>query len=595
VIALSLLACLGTVEDLSATVSPHVVTVVTLRWTTDEPTAGQVFYGLDGQLDRTVVEGAAVTDHEVVLLGLPANTAVSYVVVVPDEGRRGTSDVQTVTTGVLPSELPGFEATGEAPTDTWHGVPVLGATTAALILDSDGQPIWYHLDESGLDVYRVRLSRDRRSVLYNAASIAGDPTEPTALVRVSLDGSVVEETPIPLLAHDFVELPDGTLALLVVHYGEHEGTEVRGDAILELAPDGTQTTVWTSWDCFDPAVHTSDEAELGWTFGNALDYDPATDSYLLGMRNFSSIARIDRATGTCPWVVGDTAATIEPAECSAGFRHQHQFQLFDDTLLVFDNDGATAQESRVLTFGLDEGTGVATQLDAHRSDDGLYVFVLGDVHRFGDGSTRITWSSAGQIDHVSATGETVWSVNTDFGYAFGFNTVIEDLYADQAGPTWVPDTTGSGSASLGLESGEVGRVGAGVYTGDGYSGTEELALVAEEGWGADVCRVGMSLTSTASRTDCDECAWAFDLVVSDAQVLTDDDPDCLHLLGLDLDDVSALDGATVSYGFQEEFIGHAAVLMTDRGSGLWEPLAYVVYDEETGEFTYDWEDGCVSY
>ena len=35
---------------------------------------------------------------------------------------------------------------------------------------------------------------------------------------------------------------------------------------------------------------------MGWTFANALDYDPADDAYYLGMRNFSSIARINRQT-----------------------------------------------------------------------------------------------------------------------------------------------------------------------------------------------------------------------------------------------------------------------------------------------------------
>ena len=39
-IALLLMACSSVVEELEATVSPDIVTVVTVRWTTDEPTAG---------------------------------------------------------------------------------------------------------------------------------------------------------------------------------------------------------------------------------------------------------------------------------------------------------------------------------------------------------------------------------------------------------------------------------------------------------------------------------------------------------------------------------------------------------------------------
>src|SRR4029077_5662027 len=96
---------------------------------------------------------------------------------------------------------------------------------------------------------------------------------------------------------------------------------------------------WPSGNRSDPVATPGDDPQQGWTFTNALDYDPAADAYYLGMRNFSSIAKIDRATGTCVWVVGTYGATMTFAAGSARFLHEHQFEVVGDHLLVMDNDG----------------------------------------------------------------------------------------------------------------------------------------------------------------------------------------------------------------------------------------------------------------
>src|SRR6185436_20956790 len=117
------------------------------------------------------------------------------------------------------------------------------------------------------------------------------------------------------LAHDFVELGDGTFAAIAFKegplpgecnevYAKSKKTAVLGNHIVEVAPDGTETEVWDSWDCFDPCVDVDDSLGPGWTFANALDYDEDTDSYLVSLRHLSSIASISRATGECNWIFG---------------------------------------------------------------------------------------------------------------------------------------------------------------------------------------------------------------------------------------------------------------------------------------------------
>jgi hypothetical protein len=171
-----------------------------------------------------------------------------------------------------------------------------------------------------------------------------------------------------------------------------------------------------------------DDQENGWTFANALDYDPVEDAFLLSLRNFSTIVRIDRASGTCPWAFGSAGATFAPAAGSSRFLHEHQFDLRDDRLLVFDNAGAGGLVSRVLEYDFDPGTGRAEEVWSYQNDPPIFTFVLGDVLRLDDGDTIIDWATGAQIDRVGPSGELKWRVSANIGFAFGFFEAEEDLY-----------------------------------------------------------------------------------------------------------------------------------------------------------------------
>ena len=214
-------------------------------------------------------------------------------------------------------------------------VPVLGGdTTAVTIINADGKIVWYHTDDRDLQFYRARLSVDGKNLIYNAANISGAPSEASELVRVALDGTSTSSIAVPLLAHDFVEHADGTLAAIVVEYRDFQGTQLRGDKIVEIAPErnpdrrcGARGTA-----SIPPCARATTSAQ-GWTFANALDYDPADDVYYLGMRNFSSITRINRQTRACEWVLGLSGATLTFAPGAARFLHQHQFQVRGNRIL----------------------------------------------------------------------------------------------------------------------------------------------------------------------------------------------------------------------------------------------------------------------
>jgi len=419
------------IVEFSAEVSDTIATVVTVAWTTDVPTVGTVEFGPGESYSMATPQEAEYgTDHEAFLVGLPAETTAAYRILVESEdGATGmASDV--VTTGSLSGDLPSLTVSGDGH-DGFLAVPLIGAFTGPTVIDAQGNLVWYWPETRELEVYRVRPSVDGRSMLYNAASVSGDPAEESEIMRIALDGSEESSVPISLLAHDFVEHPDGTLAAIVVEYRDVGGETIRGDQLVEVAPDGTQTVVWSAWDCFDPAQTQHAEVDFGWTFANALDYDPDEDAYYLGIRNFSSITRIPRSTFECEWVIGDIGAT-QGVTSGTPFMHEHQFQVLDDGLLIFDNDGLPGMESRAVEYEVDLDAGTVEQVWSYSANPVIYSFVLGDVHRFDDGDTLVTWSTGGQIDRVDASGELVWQLNTEMGYAVAFDTVLDSPYVDMA-------------------------------------------------------------------------------------------------------------------------------------------------------------------
>jgi hypothetical protein len=150
------------------------------------------------------------------------------------------------------------------------------------------------------------------------------------------------------------------------------------------------------------------------------------------------------------------------------------------------------------------------------------------------------------------------------------------------------DTTTTGT-------GLFGRSGTATAGPGAYTGSEDLYLVAEKGAGDDVCRVRYDLTTTAVREDCADCDWAHDLERANATALAWEHADCGTLLGIGSDDVSVLDGTAVSYGYIDEYFGHASVLSEYTANLIWEVVGFASYDASGGTLVYDLEDGFIGY
>src|SRR5687767_1891071 len=71
-------------RDVQAEVSDDIATVVTVRWTTDEPTIGYVEFGPTEAMALKTPLAKESAEHEQLLLGLTADTLIYYRVVTWD-------------------------------------------------------------------------------------------------------------------------------------------------------------------------------------------------------------------------------------------------------------------------------------------------------------------------------------------------------------------------------------------------------------------------------------------------------------------------------------------------------------------------------
>jgi len=424
--------------DLRVEVSEHVPTVLTVAWETagDEPDAAYVEYETPSLPAVRVDAARSMDGWQALLFGLKPSTEYTFRAVVLTEGESTVSDDHLVTTGARLGSLPDVrvefpEAAAER--GGYLITSTISTPSSAVILDMDGDYVWWHtVDEANLSSRRAVFSVDGESiiVLADGVSYTGEDDHTSQLRRVSLDGSEVSYVELESAHHDFVQLSDGSLAVIQKDVKLIDGiVGVTGETILEVSPDGRTETVWSMWDETEYEqgnVHLiPDDNPLG----NALDYDDTTGAYYMGTRNMGTIFAIDRASSEVLWRLGGSFSDFETPDGETQLTiWQHQFQVFEDGILVFDNGDSPYVGTRIVEFALDHEEGVADTRWEYTRDESTFCYALGDVTRFEDGNTLVTWSTSGVFEEITPDGELVWQMSMDLGAGLGYTTWVESLY-----------------------------------------------------------------------------------------------------------------------------------------------------------------------
>jgi len=433
---------LGATFTLEGDIVAGMPTMATVTWTVDledpdaVPDATYLEFGVDDAFDRTRAgRWVAGGDFEADLLGLvPLEDHEIRAVAVLD-GATAVSESITLTAGPALSGLPGLSTTGDEDGEDEDGggyllTSILSIPSAAVVMDTRGNYLWWYEAELETEfVPRAHLSRSGDAVLVMTWDSAPDAPQGYAprILEVGFDGEVRREVPVQGAHHDFVELPDGTLAVLVQDRRTEGAIELIGDSILEIAPDGTETVIWSTWDDLEP-VYSPDlpEPTLDWTHANAIDYDEARDVYHVSLYSMGSIVEVDRSQGSLTWMLGGPLSDFSCPTMAMFFNGQHQFQVMGDRILVFENGTQPTDNSRAVELQLDSAGGTAAEIWSYTSSPALMSYTLGDVSRMDAGDTLVTWATCGRIDRVTAAGEVAWSVSGQIGGGFGYTTWFEE-------------------------------------------------------------------------------------------------------------------------------------------------------------------------
>lgn len=426
--------------DFGATVavSEVIPTVATVTWTVESTPVDETWveFGPDSAYGMTAPGNPNNAPlYETILLGMKPGRDYHFRVVVRYGDAILTGPDRVLKTGAVPGKLPSAKVALENPDHHAAGfivTTVLASPPSAVILDSEGDYVWWYVPDVDEDFKagRARLSHDGRSILFWGVNVR--KTEPTpsnqSLFRVSLDGTQVEKTPLPEGHHDFVELPDGTIAFIEFDPRQIKDKPVDGDRVVELRPDGSRVDVYSVWDDFEYSG-IAGPAGRGWCHANYLVYEAGEDAYYMGSRTWSSILRIDRSTGTLLGVVGGHEGDyVLTSGGTTPFVEQHGFDVVEGGLLVFDNGGKDQLSSRAVEHALDHDAMTMSQAWSYEPQPHLYVVTHGDIQRLPNGNTLVNFSNSGQFDEVDPGGNLVWRLNMSLGGALGYSTWMESLY-----------------------------------------------------------------------------------------------------------------------------------------------------------------------
>lgn len=394
-------------------IAPKVNTVGVVTFTTDQTvTSARIeFKNMAGGDTLVAPVDVNAADYRTLLLGMKPNATYSYKVIVNDDPNCASAE-GSLTTGMIPTSVAAITKSGSGAMKGFYVVSVYAAGKPSLILDQDGDIVWYGGGVTGNE----GTSRSRMD--YNGKymwSIAANPfPNQGAIRRVSMDGEE-DTTNLPgteLRHHDLTALPDGSMTFLV-HLG---ATRPSCSKIVELSPAGAVKEVVGDINEIYKQVNDCHP--------NSIHYHSGDDTYTLGDREASLFVKIKR-DGELIWQLGGGSPMGDSFAGAGTWNISHGHHLFEQAgklhMLVFNNNAGVGgptdpNGSKVLEFELDETAMTANKIWTLGVDG---TTVMGDVQRLPNDNTMVAMTTKGVIREVGPGDATVNEFtlrNTQIGY-----------------------------------------------------------------------------------------------------------------------------------------------------------------------------------
>ena len=429
------------VTDVSVHVHDDVATFLVVRWRQVVESSGtRVDFRFDDDWRSTPPQPGTVGEHEALLVGAPADTTVTLHVVNTTPTGDVLSAPYIASTGPLPPDMPrptlvNFDAELASPhrwllgsveatqaPDTYYAGPFW-----LYVVDRQARVVWYYVDRSTDDTMAFpRIGPDGAHIIVERRKFGAGNYNPTVR-RLTLDGGVFEEIPVPGLSDCFDVMPDGTVLFNTVRFEDKS-------ALKERRPDGSIREIW---DC----SKWGKDLQLGTCYSNTVDWHPQTDSVTLSFPYSGVAVEIDRVTGELlsQWGKVDGSWSFEPEDWAFQFNH---FVHFTDqgTLLVSSHPPDIEHDSgpgahTFVEFDVDRANRRLVKRWLFDDNDGWPKY-KGMASRLDNGNTLANYGTGGTIIEVTPAGKTVWEIKWDADFdephldnMVGHNILIDDLYA----------------------------------------------------------------------------------------------------------------------------------------------------------------------
>ena len=401
-----------------------------LTWSSNTSGPIQLSYsGLGDTSPRSATVSSIDGDHTATLWGLQSLTQLSYTISSAEK-----TCTSMLTTGGLPPGLPTLTVPTwyEENASNWRYISsvVMGGGKMVFIIDRDGQWRYHQPHDDTLTVSTVDISDG--TLWYN--SFAQDRSNDIGQVHARpLLGSTEDtiDTRTEGSHHTFTRLPDGTITVPSIDIrtwlDPDKGVEIDvvGDRILEIAPDGTETEVWSLWDSAEPTKHDAWDSNFygdvgkDWSHANAVNYSEVRDSYLFSLAHLDTIYEINRSTGEVIQVFTQDSVT---SGIVYNFQHDPNWTEDGTLLLISYPEGEPAM---AIEYAVTDAGYLEEIWSFQRDSTGSTL--LGQARRLENGNTFLNFGGLGEMREVTPAGNTIWQLNAELGSWFGNAILLDSL------------------------------------------------------------------------------------------------------------------------------------------------------------------------
>ena len=297
----------------------------------------------------------------------------------------------------------------------------------AYLIDMGGQIVHrWHCDR-GID--QCYLLTDGNLLLrYPRSADSGGFPGPSApqtpgpgsrgILELSWDGEIVWEYPDPAVRRCARLANGNTLMLKWEEMPEEQSRQVKGgftnpggpetmmgDLVVEVKPDGSVVYEWRSVEhlSIEEDIICPLESRLQWSGAN--DLTPLDNgNFLISFRLLSSVAMVDRSTGSFIWKWG-------PGQIA----HQHHPTLLDNGhVLLLDNGCHRPGLSYSRVVEVDTSTNEIAWEYHGEPLVSFFTHFTGGAERLPGGNTLICEGATGRLFEVTLAGEIVWEYISPF-------------------------------------------------------------------------------------------------------------------------------------------------------------------------------------